>query len=177
VRFILYTYVTPVSTGGLIGATINYQTCYNENVHKPFYASGFLYHSPTQQILLQQFKNGNAVNLVLFRGSSRNGETPQAVFQQCVEKALGAKIDASQIHPVYDYVHEQLGEQFVFYVEVVDATPKEYKSKNKTEWLPFTKVPKRSMSEQTHHDIVVGERVIRSIYETAHPQDNPRRNH
>jgi hypothetical protein len=148
-----------------------------ESVHKPFYASGFLYHSPTQQILLQQFKSGNSVNLVLFRGSSCNGETPQAVFQKCVEQALGTVIDASSIHPVYDYVHENLGEQFVFYVEVAGATPKEYKSKNKTEWLPLLKVPKRSMNEQTLHDIIVGERVIRSLYEKAHPQDNPRRNH
>jgi hypothetical protein len=143
-------------------------------VHKPFYASGFLYHSPTQQILLQQFKDGNSINLVLFRGSSSNGENPQEVFQKCVEKALGTAIKTSSIHPIYDYVHEQLGEHFIFYAEVSDATPKTYASKNKTEWLPLTKVPKRSMSEQTHHDIVVGERVIRSLYEEAHPQDNPK---
>lgn len=146
-------------------------------MHKPFYASGFLYHSPTQQILLQQFSSGNSVNLVLFRGTSHNGEAPSVVFQKCVEKALGAAIPASSIHPIYDYVHDTLGEQFIFYVEVADATPKDYPSKNKTEWLPLTKVAKRTMSEQTHHDIVVGERVIRSIYETAHPQDNPRRHH
>jgi len=158
-----------------MGATINPKMCYTIDVHKPFYASGFLYHSPTQQILLQQFKSGTSVNLVLFRGSSKNGETPQEVFRTCIEKALGTAIDSSSIHPIYDYVHEQLGEQFVFYVEVRDATPKEYKSKNKTEWLPLTKVPKRVMSEQTHHDIVVGERVIRSSYETSHPQEFPKR--
>lgn len=144
-------------------------------MHKPFYASGFIYHSPSQQILLQQFKSGNTEKLVLFRGESRNGESPESVFQKCIEKALGTTIDASSIHPIYDYIHDTLGEHFIFYVEVAEEIPTTYPSKNKTEWLPLTKVAKRLMSEQTHHDIIVGERVIRSTYETEHPRVDPRR--
>ena len=144
-------------------------------MHKPFYASGFLYHSPSQQILLQQFKNGNDVKLVLFRGSSSNGETPQAVFQKCVEKALGTSIPASSIHPVYDYVHDKLGEHFIFYVEIANVSPKAYAAKNTSEWCPLAKLSKYPMSEQTRHDIIVGERVIRSLFETANP--TPQRHH
>jgi hypothetical protein len=132
-------------------------------VHKPTFASGFLYHSASQQILLQQLGTEENNKLVLFRGVSHNGETPLAVFQQCLEKELGIKIPAASIHPVYDYVHDKLGEQFIFYVDVTEVTPKTYKSKNKTEWFLLSKISKYVMSEQTRHDIVVGERVIRAI--------------
>lgn len=138
-------------------------------MHKPFYASGFIYHQPTQQILLQQFTSGDDVKLVLFRGKSRNGHDPQTVFQKCIEKTLGITIKPSSVHPVYDYIHDQLGEHFIFYVEVRGATPKTYTSKNKTDWFPLSKLSKLAMSEQTRHDIVVSERVIRSLMELANP--------
>ncbi len=130
-------------------------------MHKSFYASGFLYHSPTQQILLQQ-PSDNA-NPVLFRGKSHKAKDPQAVFQRCVEQALGIAIPTSSIHPVYDYRHNTLGAHFIFYVEVSDIKPKVYSSKNKTEWFLLSKLSKYAMSEQTRHDIIVGERVILSL--------------
>jgi len=144
-------------------------------VHKPFYASGFLYHSPSQQILLQQLTNGEETKLSLFRTKSHRGNDPKAVFQQCIEQALGVAIPASSIRPVYDYIHDKLGEQFIFYVEVSGATPKTYASKNKAEWFSLSKLSKQAMSEQTRHDIIIGERVIRSIFETANPQPKPKR--
>jgi len=133
-------------------------------VNKPFYASGFLYHSPSQQILLQQFGTDNNTKLALFSGVSHNGESPLIVFQRCVEKALGTIIPASSIRPVYDYIHDKQGEQYVFYVDVVDASPKEYKSKNKTEWFLIEKIDKYAMTEQTRHDIMIGGRVIRATH-------------
>lgn len=139
-------------------------------MHKQFYASGFLYNSHTQQILLQQFQNGDEVKLVLFRSKSHKGNDPQIVFQRCVEEALGVPIAASSIHPVYDYIHDRLGEHFIFYVEVTDATPAQYSSKNKAEWFLLSKLAKITMSEQTRHDIIVGERVIRWIENSAHPR-------
>lgn len=144
-------------------------------MHKPFYASGFLYHSPSQQILLQQLSNGNDVNLVLFGGKSHKGKDPQTVFQHCIEEALGVPIAASSIHPVYDYIHDKLGEHFIFYVEVADITPQVYASKNKAEWFLLSKLSKYAMSEQTRHDIIVGERVIRSLMESARPPQYPKR--
>jgi hypothetical protein len=132
-------------------------------VHKPIYASGFLYHSSSQQILLQQFKNGDITKLVLFRGVTTNGDSPQEVFRRSVEKELGIKIPASSVHPVYDYTNDKLGEQFIFYVNVGEVTPKVYKSKSSTGWLSISKISKYVMSEQTRHDIIVGERVIRAI--------------
>lgn len=144
-------------------------------MHKPFYASGFIYHAPTQQILLQQFTSGDEIKLVLFRGQSRNGHDPKTVFRQCIEKTLGVTVPSSSIKPVYDYVHDQLGEHFIFFVEAKDKTPKKYSSKNKTDWFPLAKLSKLTMSEQTRHDIVVAERVIRSIFELANPTPQPKR--
>lgn len=135
---------------------------YTGEVHKPFYASGFLYHQPTHQILLQQFQQGDDLKHVLFGSVSHNGHDPLSVFQHCVETLLGVKINTSSIHPIYDYIHERLGEHFIFYIEVSDMTPKVYKSKNKTGWISLAKLGKCKMSEQTRHDIVIGERVIRA---------------
>jgi hypothetical protein len=134
-------------------------------VHKPFYASGFLYHSASQKILLQQPISESETKLVMFREKSENGNDPVKVFQKCVENCLGISVPLEAIHPIYDYVHDKLGEHFIFYVEVTDAEPKQYASKNKTQWLPLAKLSKQNISEQTRHDIIVGERVIRAINE------------
>lgn len=139
-------------------------------MHKSFYASGFLYHSPSQQILLQQLNNNSGTKLILFRGKSHKGNDPQTVFQHSVEEALGIPIPVSSIHPVYDYIHDQLGEHYIFYVEVADITPAAYPSNNKVEWLLLYKLSKCNMSEQTRHDIIIGERVIRSHMLPVNPQ-------
>jgi hypothetical protein len=143
-------------------------------VHKHFYASGFLYHSPTQQILLQQFDNGENVKLTLFRGKSLHGDDPLAVFQHTVEETLGIPVDRSKIHPVYDYIHDKLGEHFIFYIEVTEISPAKFAANSKAEWIPLSKLSKQMISEQTRHDIIVGERVIRSLFEAAHPREDPR---
>lgn len=132
-------------------------------MQKAFFASGFLYHSSSQQILLQQFTNGDTVTLSLFRGKSRNDTEPLVVFQRCIEETLGVKIKSSAIKPVYDYVHRNLGEHFIFFVEIGDTAAKSYASKSKTAWVSLAKLAKANMSEQTRHDIIIGERVIRSL--------------
>lgn len=141
-------------------------------MHKPFYASGFLYHPPTKQILLQQLLIDNKEKLVLLRGSSTNGFHPQQVFQNTLKDVLGVAFDTTVIRPIYDYVHDKLGEHFIFYVEASEVEPKVYKSKHKIGWFALAKLSKFNMSEQTRHDIIVGERVIRSLYEEAHPTPN-----
>lgn len=142
-------------------------------MHKSFYASGFLYHSPSQQILLQKLTDDVAP--ILFRGTSRNGNSPQEVFQQCVEHALGVSIPTKSIHPVYDYVHDRLGMQYIFYVEVTDRVPKTYSQKNKAEWFALSKLSKQTISEQTRHDIIVGERVIRFVSDTSQRSQHEKR--
>jgi hypothetical protein len=141
-------------------------------VHKPFYASGFLYHPPSGQILLQKLPNGINTKLSMFRGKGLLNEDPKIVFQQAVEQALGMRISTSSIHPIYDYIHDQLGEQFIFYVEVKNKDMDKFSIKDKSEWVQLSKLSKLVMSEQTRHDIIIGERVIRSLYDKAHPPQN-----
>jgi len=138
-------------------------------VHKPFYASGFFYHSASQQILLQQQSHGEEIKFVLFRGKSEKGTEPLAVFKKCVEEAIGSSIDASSIRPIYDYVHEKFGTHFIFYIEVTEIIPKKLTNKEQTKWISLSKLTKHNMSEQTRHDIIVGERVIRASMEQAAP--------
>ncbi len=142
--------------------------CYSTNVHKPIYASGFLYHSPTGQILLQQITQDTDTTFKLFSDVSPEGSDPQKVFLKCLEKSLGVKVAVSDIQPVYDYQPDGQGAKYIFYVEVTDAQPKTYKGKGNAAWLHLSKIGKANMSEQTRHDIVVGERVIRSLTEPAH---------
>lgn len=143
-------------------------------MHKPFYASGFLFHVATEQILLQQTNIGDINNLTLFRGKSHSGGDPQSVFRRCVEEAIGIPIPASSIRPVYDYVHDKLGEHFIFYVEMTDITPKIFASKKNTAWFSLSKLTKQTMSEQTRHDIIVGLRVIQSLMDAKNPHVNPK---
>ncbi len=144
-------------------------------MHKPFFASGFLYHATSQQILLQQLKKGEELKLVLFRGeSSGKHHNPQTVFQRYLESALGISFPISAIHLVYDYIDDKLGEQFIFFAEVTGETPPKY-SRSQAEWIPLAKLSKYKLSEQTRHDIIVGERVIRSLLEALHPPHNPPR--
>jgi hypothetical protein len=141
-------------------------------VQKPYYTSGFLYHSASQKILLQQLNSDQDSKLVMFCEKSISGTDPQTVFKECVEKILGTAISLSSIHPVYDYIHDKLGEHFIFYVEITDVEPKQYLSENKTTWLPLAKLSKQNMSEQTRHDIIVSERVIRALAESAQAPQN-----
>lgn len=85
-----------------------------------------------------------------------------------MEKALGKPIAASAIHEVYDYIDESLGEQFIFFIDASDISPDAYPSMPNVAWFPLAKLTKYTMSEQTRHDIIVGERVIRALRETAH---------
>ena len=136
-------------------------------MHKSFYASGFLYHLHSRQILLRKQHSGNEVSHVLFRGKCHKNQDPQLVFQRSLEKTLGVAISAATIRPVYDYIHEDLGEHFIFYVEITDVTLPNYISMYQIGWLPLSKLAKYLMNEQTRHDLLIGERVIRSINEAA----------
>lgn len=144
-------------------------------MHKTFYASGFLYHSPTQQILLQQKNSNTDGELILFSGKSRQGKNPRLIFKKTIEEALDTSIPESSIYPVYDYAHAQLGEHYIFFAEITDIKNKSFMAKNKSGWLQISKVSKLNMSDQTHHDIIIGERVIRSIKDSKSPKVSSRR--
>jgi len=134
-------------------------------VHKPFYASGFLYHSPSQQILLQQTTADSTSALTLFRAKSRKGETPQAVFQRSISETLGITLKENSILPVYDYIHATLGEQYIFYVKITGSIESLLLKDKLSQWFLLAKLGKQNLTEQTKHDIIIAERVIRDTEE------------
>lgn len=128
-------------------------------VHKNLYASGFLYHQSSQQILLQQ---NNSVPLTssswtLFGGNFLEKEDPTELFRNIIFELLGVKIKI--VHTIYSYLNEDTNQYLVYsHLNKYQNFP----SKNGLtfEWFTFKDVLKMKITEQTKHDIVVGQRVI-----------------
>lgn len=132
-------------------------------MHKKFCASGFLYHSPTQQILLQQHLSlsSPASSWSLFSSAYTEKEEPEKVFKNVISKLLHIKI--TTINTVYSYFNEKTNiNQVVVYTELnklYNFTPKNELS---FAWFSFKDVLKLQATEQIKHDIVVGQRVIQA---------------
>ncbi|HEV2339425.1 MAG TPA: hypothetical protein VGT05_01510 [Patescibacteria group bacterium] len=128
-------------------------------MHKTFYASGFLYHLPSEQILLQQDTSlyNHASHWFLFCRKYTKNENPEEVFQKIIFDFLG--IEAVSVQPVYSYENEHAN-QCIFYSEL--EALQNFSSKNGLtfKWFTFKDVEKLKIMEQTKHDIVVGQRVI-----------------
>lgn len=130
-------------------------------MHKDFYAGGFLFYPDTEQILLQQSISTSGISnpWVLLGGISNGRENPEDVFKKTINTLLDIKID--NVFPVYSYSKENIyGTQHIFYAEI--ETIQNFPSKNNLTfaWFLFKEIPKINASDQTKHDIVVGQRVI-----------------
>lgn len=130
-------------------------------MHKKFYASGFLYHPKTEQILLQQHRSSSSV-WSLFGGKNNNAEEPIEAFRKATSKELKIKIKTLAIHPVYDYLSKKLNSRcYVFYAQVNSIDKKIRVRKGyKMEWFTFKQTYKLPVEEQTRQDIMVAKRVI-----------------
>ena len=150
-------------------------------MHKAFYASGFLYHPPTQQILLQQ-KSENDLTLTTFGGEGMHPDTPEEVFHKTISDKLGIRIPKNGIYRVYDYLHESMGKQyFLVYAEYPEIELNfKLKGIQSVGWFPFKQVGKLKLTQQIRQDIIVGQRVInlaeREKMESELPEEtNPQR--
>lgn len=130
-------------------------------MHKYFYASGFIYHLESQQILLQQ---DNTFSWSLFGQKGKSGQNPITVFQKAIFTKLGIKLALKSIIPVYDYFSkEEGGNHYVFYAQVKLKKKKFHMPKNSSaEWFTFKQITKLSFSGQIKQDIIVAERVIKA---------------
>ena len=102
---------------------------YNANVHKIFYASGFLYHPASERILLlQQKTKDNKLVWSLLGSSSRGSETSEANFKRVVKEILKLSLPVKTVKAVYNYHHPVLKqEHYVSYAQVkkmIEFTPK-----------------------------------------------------
>lgn len=133
-------------------------------MHKKIYASGFLYHSQTTQILLQQKNSSDPTATWSLLGDlGTSGETPEAIFKRILEKDLGLNIPTKSIHQVYDYVDDVTKEErHICYAEV--KSTKNFSSSNGSafDWFTLKEITKLRISPQAKQDIIVGQRVIDS---------------
>jgi hypothetical protein len=128
-------------------------------MHKPFYASGFLYHLDSQQILLQQDTTSKDIlsQWYLFEGQYTEKNTPEIVFKKILHDLLDLKIDT--VHSIYSYENEKAN-QYVVYAEIDELRDFEPKNGIIFNWFSFKNIYKLQVAKQTKHDIVVGQRVI-----------------
>lgn len=130
-------------------------------MHKNFYASGFLYHPSSQQILLQQNSSISPMSTswLLFGGFYLEDEKPEALFKDIIFKLLDIKTRV--VYPIYSYFSDNTREsQYIVYSHL--SKLHNFSSKNGLTfaWFSFKDVLKLKITEQTKHDIVVGQRVI-----------------
>jgi len=139
--------------------------CYNKNVHKPFYVSGFLYHLRTQQVLLHQPNLGNnSPSIWTMPGGAGIGEEdPQKSFQRIIYQLLNLRLDEKHIHPVYDYFNDTLNTiHYVFYAKVKTMKNLSLPDNGTLSWFSFKQITKLPFSEQAKQDIIVSQRVIQA---------------
>lgn len=128
-------------------------------MHKSFYASGFIYSLPTQQILLQQ--SSNAPFWLLFGDKSQKNEKPIQTFRRSISQQLKIKIPSKIIYFIYDYSKEQDENYHIFYAQIENRSKKFRVRKGYiVEWFTFKQLSKLQLTEQTKQNIIVGQRVI-----------------
>jgi len=133
-------------------------------MHKDFYASGFLYHPKSQQILLQQPNTADmGAEWSLFEGKSLNGETAERAFKRIIHSHLHLELKPKNIFPIYSYFHTDKGKHnYIHYAIVRKLETFPNTKKTLFSWFTFKQVQKLHISDQIKQDIIVGQRVIDS---------------
>jgi hypothetical protein len=131
-------------------------------MHRGFYASGFLYHLPSEQILLQQqTENDKSPFWSLFGESILSRETAEITFQRAIYNLLSIRLALKSIFPIYTYFHKEMGKNnAVVYAEVNKLHRHSSVNSVKYAWFTLKQVFKLQLLEQTKHDIIIGQRVI-----------------
>ncbi|OGG12498.1 hypothetical protein A2875_04465 [Candidatus Gottesmanbacteria bacterium RIFCSPHIGHO2_01_FULL_46_14] len=128
-------------------------------MHKRLLVSGFLYHAKTEQILLHQI----APHWSMFGGISQNGESAQEVFTRIMQELINVKLQAKHIYPVYDYFSESAHKvHYIFYAEIKSMPTFPMESASILSWFTFKQTIKLAVREETKHDIIISERVIKA---------------
>jgi len=133
-------------------------------MHKNFYASGFLYHPKTAQILLQQQNSANTEGVwSLFGGENLKNETSEQSFGRIIYKTLRLKIKPNNIFPVYTYFDTKKDkDNFICYAKLTKLEKFQNTKKFSFSWFTFKQIQKLNLPAQIKQDIIVGQRVIQS---------------
>ncbi len=133
-------------------------------MHKDYYASGFIYHPKSQQILLQQHVSASNNPVWMLVGKKQDKDVSgEETFKELFFEAINLKIKLTNINIIYSYFSKELNmENNVYYAEV----SKLYKTSSSKDiiysWFTLKKIQKINVSEQTKQDIIIGQRVIDS---------------
>ena len=133
-------------------------------MHKDFYASGFLYHPKTQQILLQQSSIvDSGAEWSLFEGDCLDKETAEEAFKRIIQTHLNLELKPKNIFPIYSYFHDKKGKNNFLHYAIINKLEK-FPDNTKTlfTWFSFKQIQKLHISNQIKQDIIVGQRVIDS---------------
>lgn len=133
-------------------------------MHNDFYASGFLYHPKTAQILLQQQNSASEDSTwTLFGKNVFKNKTGEETLKDIFYQELNIKLSLKKINIIYNYFSKELNKETnVYYAEVKTLHKFPTPKKTNYAWFTFKKIQKMNLSVQTKHDIVVGQRVIDS---------------
>ena len=131
-------------------------------MHKQIYASGFLYHPPTNQILLQSsILLPQPQPWSLFEGMGTIIEPAEIIFQKALTDILNLTVNMKDIFPIYTYENDAQRKQYALsYAIVANVSPFSPHNGMTFSWFSERQICKLSMNEQTKHDIIVGQRVI-----------------
>jgi len=141
-------------------------------VHKPFYASGFLYHVATQQILLHQanISNNPLSFWKMFGDFSHKDEDAHTAFQRILFEQLHIKLPTTHLLPVYDYdLNTRNTIHYVFYAEVPKLSVFPLGDGGVFSWFTFKQTTKLIFSEQAKQDVMVSERVVNAQARSLEP--------
>ena len=132
-------------------------------MHKDFYASGFLYHPKSEQILLQQKVSTNEGSLwTLFVKKLPDDKTCEETFKDLFFELLNVNIKLDKIKIIYSYITKELNKHNLYYAEVKSLQKYSVSENTAFAWFTFKQIQKINVSPQTRHDIIVGQRVIDS---------------
>lgn len=131
-------------------------------MHK-FYASGFIYDSSTQQILLQHItpKDLSSSPWTLLGRTCSSEKTAEEAFKKTVLKLLGVK--PKNVFSIYTYLDSETHEtKIVFYVELRKSKKFPDNRVSSFSWFTLKQISRLKLADQTKQDITVGQRVIDS---------------
>lgn len=130
-------------------------------MHKTVYASGFLYHPKSEQILLQQ-STLNAPQLwSMFSIEGKSSVPPGKLFADMMSKVLKINLKPKEVHEIYEYDNKKGDKEYTILYSVVSRT-QEFPPKKDTlySWFSKKQISKLPLDPQTKQDIIVGLRVI-----------------
>ena len=129
-------------------------------MHKLFYASGFLYHEPTQQILLQQAYD-DSPEWSMIGGVSLVHETAEEAFHRIAFAVLNIKLSLESIFPVYTYNKRNFErQQVILYADLDNINRIKGRKDTVLSWFTRKQIQKLPLDPQTRQDLIVGHRVI-----------------